>query len=84
MTNAITEAWNGANVSQLRAPRVYVNFTIARDGSVSGVELEQQTNNPTVMERAALQAVRRAKLPPLPADYHGPPVTVRFYFDYAK
>jgi protein TonB len=84
MTTAITQAWNANSISQSRAPRVYVTFTIARDGSVSGVQLEQQTNNPTLMERAAMQAVNRAKLPPLPGDYHGPPVTVRFYFDYAK
>jgi len=36
------------------------------------------------MERSAVLAVKSAKLPPLPSDYHGPPVAVRFYFDYAK
>jgi periplasmic protein TonB len=83
MTRAITEAWHGINVTQQRAPRVYVTFTIDAKGQVSNVALQEQTSN-TAMDRAAMQAVRSAKLPPLPADYHGPPVAVRFYFDYAK
>ena len=84
MTRAITEAWRGMNIQQQRIPRVYVTFTIDAKGQVSNVALQEQTNNPTAMERAAMQAIQRAKIPPLPTDYHGPPVAVRFYFDYAK
>lgn len=84
MTRIITDAWLGINVGQLRSPRVYVTFTIARDGSVSNVALEKPNGSPTPMESAALQAVRRARLTPLPSTYSGSTVDVRFYFDYAK
>jgi TonB family protein len=84
MKRAITEAWRGMGASQQRTPRVYVTFTIDASGQVSNVALQDSSTNPTAMERAAMQAVRTAKLPPLPKDYRGPPVGVRFYFDYAK
>ena len=84
MKRAITDAWRGMNVSQQRTPRVYVTFTIDASGQVSNVALQDPSTNPTAMERAAMQAVRTAKLPPLPKEYRGPPVGVRFYFDYAK
>jgi TonB family protein len=84
MKRAITDAWRGMNVPPLRTPRVYVTFTIDAKGQVSNVALQDPSASPTVMERAAMQAVRSAKLPPLPSDYRGPPVGVRFYFDYAK
>jgi len=84
MTTAITEAWRGINISQQRYPRVYVLFTIEKNGKVTGAVLENATSNPSTMERAALRAVNTAAVPPLPSDYRGPPVAVRFYFDYAK
>jgi TonB family protein len=84
MKRAITDAWRGMNVAQQRTPRVYVTFTIDASGQVSNIALQDPSTNPTAMERAAMQAVRTAKLPPLPKDYRGPPVGVRFYFDYAK
>ena len=84
MKRAITESWRGMGVAQQRTPRVYVIFTIDASGQVSNIALENPTTSPTAMERAAMQAVRTAKLPQLPKDYRGPPVGVRFYFDYAK
>jgi len=84
MKRAITESWRGMGVAQQRTPRVYVTFTIDASGQVSNIALQDPSTSPTAMERAAMQAVRNAKLPPLPKDYRGPPVGVRFYFDYAK
>jgi TonB family protein len=83
MKRAITQAWQGAGTLQ-RAPRVYVTFTIDAKGQVSDVAVQNPSPGSAAMENAAKLAVRQAKLPPLPADYHGPPVAVRFYFDYAK
>jgi len=83
MKRAITDAWR-LNGTQQRTPRIYVTFTIDAKGQVSNVALQDPTTNATAMERAAMLAVRTAKLPPLPSDYRGPPVAVRFYFDYAK
>ena len=83
MKRAITNAWQGAGSLQ-RTPRVYVTFTIDAKGQVSDVAVQDPTPSAAAMERAAVLAVKSAKLPPLPPDYHGPPVAVRFYFDYAK
>lgn len=83
MKRAITNAWAGGGTLQ-RAPRVYVTFTIDAKGQVSDIAVQDPLPTASAMERAAVLAVRSAKLPPLPSDYHGPPVAVRFYFDYAK
>jgi TonB family protein len=83
MKRAITNAWAGGGTLQ-RTPRIYVTFTIDAKGQVSDVAVQDPSPSAAAMERAAMQAVRTAKLPPLPSDYHGPPVAVRFYFDYAK
>jgi TonB family protein len=83
MKRAITNAWAGGGTLQ-RAPRVYVTFTIDAKGQVSDIAVQNPSPSASAMERAAVLAVRSAKLPPLPSDYHGPPVGVRFYFDYAK
>ena len=82
MKRAITNAWQGAGMQ--RAPRVYVTFTIDAKGHVSDIAVQNPSPGAAAMEREAMRAVRSATLPPLPPDYHGPPVAVRFYFDYAK
>ncbi len=65
----------------VRAPRVYVDFEILRDGTVTHVELKQSSGIPEV-DRSALRAVLAANpLPPLPPDYSGSSVNVEFYFD---
>jgi TonB family protein len=84
MKRAITNAWQGGNGTLQRTPRIYVTFTIDAKGQVSNIAVQDPSPSAAAMERAAMQAVRTAKLPPLPSDYHGPPVDVRFYFDYAK
>jgi TonB family protein len=83
MKRAITNAWAGGGTLQ-RAPRVYVTFTIDAKGQVSDIAVQDPSPSASAMERAAVLAVRSAKIPPLPPDYHGPPVAVRFYFEYAK
>jgi colicin import membrane protein len=46
-----------------------VRFTIAPDGEVSGIRLEQSSGNPT-FDSSAMRAVERANpLPPPPARY---------------
>jgi len=84
MKRIIADAWTSTGMSQQRSPRVYVTFRIKRDGSVIDPQLEKSNDNPSLMERAALQAIRRAKLQPLPTEYHGNDVAVRFYFDYVQ
>jgi TonB family protein len=84
MTRAISNEWNKApSTSSQRPPKVYVTFTISRDGRVSNAQLDPPSGQP-LMDNAAIRAVKAAKLPALPPDYRGPDVSVRFYFDYAR
>ncbi len=65
----------------VRAPRVYVDFQILRDGTVTQVELKQSSGIAEV-DRSAIRAILASNpLPPLPPDYSGRSVDVEFYFD---
>ncbi len=66
------------------APRVYLTFVIARDGSIKDVEITQGSGVPEV-DRSALRAVLASNpLPALPPDYAGSSVNVQFYFDFHR
>jgi protein TonB len=86
ITRAISGNWLkslvDANVQ--RAPRVYMTFTIARDGSISDVTVKQSSGIPT-LDRSAQRAILASNpLPPLPSDYRGGSVGVTFYFEYSR
>jgi TonB family protein len=67
-----------------RAPRVYLSFTIGRDGRLVGnVDIQQSSGTPT-LDRSAQRAVLASMFPPLPADYRGGDVHVTFYFEYSR
>lgn len=62
--------------------RVYVTFTIARDGFVSNIRISQPSSSPT-LNMSGVQAVQRVgQFPHLPDGYRGSSVDVRYYFDY--
>ncbi|SPE23872.1 Cell division and transport-associated protein TolA [Acidobacteriia bacterium SbA2] len=66
------------------APRLYMTFTILRDGNVTDVEITQSSGIPEV-DRSALRAVLASNpLPPLPPDYSGNKVKVNLYFDFHR
>lgn len=68
----------------MTAPRVYVEFDIQRDGSISNVKLTQSSGIPEV-DRSALRAIYASTpLAPLPSGYHGNVVHVDFYFDFHR
>ncbi len=70
--------------SILKAPRLYMTFTILRDGTVSDPEITQSSGMPEV-DRSALRAVLASNpLPPLPPDYAGNRVKVNLYFDFRR
>jgi len=86
ITRAISSNWLkslvDANVQ--KAQRVYMSFTIARDGSISDVTVKQSSGIPT-LDRSAQRAVLASNpLPPLPSDYRGGNVSVSFYFEYSR
>jgi periplasmic protein TonB len=86
MTRRISQNWLQALISTQvnRAPRVYLNFEIARDGTISNAEIKQGSGIPS-LDNSALRAIRASSpLSPLPAGYRGSSVTVSFYFEYVR
>jgi TonB family protein len=86
ITRAISNNWLKSMVDSRvqKAPRVYLTFSIARDGRISDVEVQQSSGVPS-LDRSAQRAVLASDpLPPLPADYRGSDINVRFYFEYSR
>jgi protein TonB len=84
--NRISSNWLLSTVSPsiATAPRVYLNFDITRDGTVTSVRITQSSGIPQV-DRSALRAVLASNpLGPLPSDYAGDEVSVEFYFDFHR
>ena len=84
--NRISNNWLLSVISPniLSAPRVYLNFDILRDGTITNVRVTESSGIPEV-DRSALRAVLASNpLGPLPADYAGNKVTVEFYFDFHR
>lgn len=66
------------------APRVFVTFEIARNGSVENARITQSSGIPEV-DRSALRAVLASNpFGPLPADYPPGKVSVEIYFDFRR
>ena len=64
--------------------KVYVTFTIPkRGGQVSNVDLEKPSGL-APMDSSAKRAVMTASVPPLPREYSGSSIDVRFYFEYSR
>jgi TonB family protein len=85
ITRTISNNWLKSMVDSRiqKAPRVYINFDIERDGTISGVTVQQSSGVPS-LDRSALRAVSASTLPPLPAGYRGSKVNVNFYFEYSR
>ena len=84
--NRVSSNWMLAMISPslMTAPRVYVNFDILRDGSITDVKVTQSSGIPEV-DRSALRAVLASNpLGPLPPDYAGSKISVEFYFDFHR
>jgi periplasmic protein TonB len=84
--NRVSSNWLLSTISPslLTAPRVYVDFDINHDGSVSNVRITQSSGIPEV-DRSAMRAVLASSpLAPLPSDYSGNKVSVEFYFDLKR
>jgi periplasmic protein TonB len=84
--NRISGNWLLSTISPniLSAPRLYMTFTILRDGTVTDPEITQSSGIAEV-DRSALRAVLASNpLPPLPPDYAGNKVKVNLYFDFHR
>jgi TonB family protein len=76
----INENWSPPGAGFAEAREVLVVFTILRDGSVHGVEVEQSSGD-IFYDQAARRAVLRATpFPPLPEGYAGQDMIIHFSF----
>jgi protein TonB len=85
MTRAISQNWVQTVDPNIRsAPRVYISFKIARDGSLSDIKIDQGSGIYS-LDRSAERAIRRSDpLLALPREYRGSYVDVRFWFEYSR
>jgi TonB family protein len=84
--NRISSNWLLSTISPnlSAAPRVYITFNILRDGTIADVQVTQSSGLPEV-DRSALRAVLASNpLAPLPADYPGNSISVKFFFDFHR
>ncbi|MDD5542133.1 MAG: TonB family protein [Acidobacteriia bacterium] len=66
------------------APRVFVTFSIGRDGSVTHIELRSSSGIPT-FDAMAIRSIQASNpMPPLPSDYSGNNASVECYFDFRR
>jgi protein TonB len=81
MTQRIKSAWNQ---NQGVTGQTIVKFTIQRDGRLTDSTVERGSGYPT-LDFAALRAVlATAQLPPLPAAFPNPSLTVHLNFEYQR
>jgi TonB family protein len=63
---------------------VRIRFTIERDGRVSGIEIQQESEHPPMTFAARDAILNASPLPPLPADLTGVEregVTITFFYN---
>ena len=86
LRNRISMNWLMSTVSPslTSAPRLFIAFDIMRDGTIAHVQLIQSSGIPEV-DRSAQRAVLASNpVNPLPRDYSGNMISVKFYFDFRR
>jgi len=78
MATAIQSVWDQ---NQGIVGSTTMKVTILRDGTIQAPLIERPSGF-LALDTAALRAVRLAKVPPLPAEFRNPTLTVHFRFDY--
>ena len=61
-----------------------VKFVVLRDGRLANVELEKTSNNPILDLESRRAVLMTRQLPPLPAQFTEPTLTVHLQFDYRR
>jgi len=83
----IQQAW-AAQIQKVSAPAavkkgtVVVEFAIAKDGSISRLKLQQSTNEDELDEAAGSALQAASPFPPLPANFRGKEILLRFQCNY--
>jgi TonB family protein len=85
VTEAIRVRWQDAIVSIPAGAkrRVAVSFTINRGGNISDLTIVDPSGS-TQLDNSAKRAIQTAAFRPLPSEFRGSSVDVRFYFDYTR
>jgi TonB family protein len=78
MLQLIQRNWNS---KQQVAGVSAMQFTIRRDGSITDIEVAKSSGY-TALDLAAQRAIGLTKLPPLPAPYTNPQLTISLLFQY--
>lgn len=60
-----------------------VRFTVLRDGAIAQPQVER-TSGFQILDTSAMRAVQLARLPPLPAEFTNPNLTVHIRFEYQR
>jgi periplasmic protein TonB len=84
--NRVSSNWLLSMISPniTSARRVYVEFKVLRDGTITDIRLTASSGYPEV-DRSAVRAIEASNpLAPLPSDYRGNSITVSFYFDLRR
>ena len=61
-----------------------MKFTIQRDGTLTDVAVEQSSGNRALDLAASARCCLTRQLPPLPAAYPNPTLTVHLTFEYQR
>ena len=81
MNQRITENWNR---NQGAAGTAVMKFTIQRDGTMTGIEVDQSSRNPVLDLESRRSLITTRQLPPLPAAFTRPTLTVLLTFEYKR
>ena len=80
----MSQTWNKFTVDPRTAKgtRVYITFSVARDGTPSNVQLQRSSGSPT-LDRSCMQAAERVDtFGPLPGGYTQSSLSVSYYCEY--
>ncbi|MGD9904654.1 MAG: energy transducer TonB [Vicinamibacterales bacterium] len=81
MQSRIRDVWESRQAS---LGTTIVRFVVQRDGTMADVQVERSSGNAT-LDLIATRAIRLARqLPPLPAEYPNPTLTVHLTFEYQR
>jgi protein TonB len=81
MNQRITENWNR---NQGAAGTAVMKFTIQRDGTMTAIEIDQTSRNPMLDLESRRALIMTKRLPPLPAAFTRPTLTVFLSFEYNR
>lgn len=72
---------DSARYPEKKRGAVEIEFTVLRNGKVTGLKITGSSEEPE-LDQAALESVRKSKLPRLPQEFSGEYLRLRFRFYY--